>query len=77
MHNFAVILINSKSQFHFQGHLFKDKLPDTVSLGLQRGAMGLLFIALYQVFSIWLKESYLVSDEFDVSIRDCCETITL
>jgi len=49
------------------GRLFTEQLPDTVSAGLQRGALGLLFVAVYQVGSGFLPDSYLISEEFDNS----------
>ena len=47
------------------GRLFPEELPDTISEGLQRGALGLVFMTVYQVASGYLPDSYLVSEEFE------------
>jgi len=54
------------------GRLFPG-VPDTVLLGFSRGLSGLCFLAVYQIGSIYLPDSYLVSDQFDdLSIWSKC-----
>lgn len=47
------------------GRLFSSHLPDSLSAGFRRCGLGLFFIAVFQLSSIWLKEEFLVSDDFD------------
>ncbi|XP_018017119.1 lysophospholipid acyltransferase 5 isoform X1 [Hyalella azteca] len=56
---------NMKRYLDFtHGRLFSSYLPNSLLAGFTRGALGLFFMAVFQVSSVWLKEDYLVSDEF-------------
>ncbi|KAF2366493.1 Membrane bound O-acyl transferase MBOAT [Trinorchestia longiramus] len=56
---------NMKRYLDFtHGRLFSSHLPDSLHAGFTRGLLGLFFVSVYQVASVWLTEDYLVTDEF-------------